>query len=53
LPDFIRTIGAARFGVMAGVAAALTAFFLWVAGVISEPAKTILYADLEPRNGRP
>jgi flagellar M-ring protein FliF len=50
LPDFIRTIGAARFGVMAGVAAALTAFFLWVAGVISEPAKTILYADLEPRN---
>jgi flagellar M-ring protein FliF len=35
---------------MAGVAAALTAFFLYIAGVISEPAKTILYADLEPRN---
>jgi flagellar M-ring protein FliF len=34
---------------MAGVAAALTAFFLYVAGVISEPAKTILYAGLEPR----
>ena len=40
----------ARFGVMAGVAAALTAFFLYVAGVISEPPKTILYAGLEPRD---
>jgi flagellar M-ring protein FliF len=48
--EFIRNIGAARFGVMAGVAAVLTAFFLYVAGVISEPAKTILYAGLEPRN---
>jgi flagellar M-ring protein FliF len=34
---------------MAGVAAALTAFFLYFAGVISEPAKSILYAGLEPR----
>ncbi|HEY4112977.1 MAG TPA: flagellar basal-body MS-ring/collar protein FliF [Rhizomicrobium sp.] len=50
MPDFIRSIGAARFGVMAGVAAALTAFFLYVAGVISEPPKSILYAGLEPRN---
>jgi flagellar M-ring protein FliF len=49
LSEFIRNVGAARFGVMAGVAAALTAFFLYVAGVISEPAKTILYAGLEPR----
>jgi len=50
LSEFIRNVGAARFGVMAGVAAALTAFFLYVAGVISEPAKTILYAGLEPRD---
>ncbi len=50
MPDFIKAIGAARFGVMAGVAAALTAFFLYVAGVISEPPKTILYAGLEPRD---
>src|SRR5271166_6461384 len=35
---------------MAGVAAALTAFFLYVAGVVSEPAMTILYAGLEPRD---
>jgi len=49
LPEFFRGVGAARFGAMAGVAAALTAFFLYVAGVISEPAKTILYAGLEPR----
>ena len=48
--ELIRNIGAARFGVMAGVAAALTAFFLYVAGVISEPAMTILYAGLEPRD---
>ncbi|HEX3672875.1 MAG TPA: flagellar basal-body MS-ring/collar protein FliF [Rhizomicrobium sp.] len=50
MSEFIRNVGAARFGVMAGVAAVLTAFFLYVAGVISEPAKTILYAGLEPRD---
>jgi flagellar M-ring protein FliF len=49
LPDFVRQFGAARFGVMAGVAAALTAFFLYVAGVITEPAKSVLYAGLDPR----
>ena len=48
--ELIKNIGAARFGVMAGVAAALTAFFLYVAGVVSEPAMTILYAGLEPRD---
>ena len=37
LPEFFKAIGAARFGVMAGVAAALTAFFLYVAGAITEP----------------
>ena len=42
MSDFIKNVGAARFGVMAGVAAVLTAFFLYVAGVISEPAKSIL-----------
>jgi flagellar M-ring protein FliF len=50
LPDFIKAIGAARFGVMAGVAAALTAFFLYVAGVLSEPPKSILYSGLEARD---
>jgi len=50
LLELIRNIGAARFGVMAGVAAALTAFFLYVAGVVSEPPMTILYAGLEPRD---
>jgi len=50
LPDFIKAIGAARFGVMAGVAAALTAFFLYVAGVISEPPKSILFSALESRD---
>ncbi len=50
MPDFFKAIGAARFGVMAGVAAALTAFFLYVAGVISEPPKAILFAGLETRD---
>ncbi len=48
--EFIRNFGAARFGAMAGVAAALTAFFLYAAGVVSEPAKSILYAGLEPKD---
>lgn len=50
MPEFFRTVGAARFGVMAGVAAALTAFFLYIAGVISEPPKSILFAGLDPRD---
>jgi flagellar M-ring protein FliF len=49
LPEFVKAIGAARFGVMAGVAAALTAFFLYVAGVISQPPKSILFSGLESR----
>src|SRR5215475_1913064 len=35
---------------MAGVAAALTAFFLYVAGVISQPPKSILFSGLESRD---
>jgi flagellar M-ring protein FliF len=35
---------------MAGVAAVLTAFFLYIAGAITEPPKTILFAGLEPRD---
>lgn len=50
MPDFVKAIGAARFGVMAGVAAALTAFFLYVAGVISEPPKSILFSGLDTRD---
>lgn len=50
LPDFIKAIGAARFGVMAGVAAALTVFFLYTAGVIATPPKSILFSALDPRD---
>lgn len=50
LPEFIKAIGAARFGVMAGIAAALTAFFLYVAGAITEPAKSVLFSGLDPRD---
>src|SRR6201985_1596034 len=35
---------------MAGVAPVLTAFFLYIAGAITEPPKTILYGGLEPRD---
>jgi flagellar M-ring protein FliF len=50
LPDFFKTVGAARFGVMAGVAAVLTAFFLYIAGAITEPPKSILFSGLESRD---
>jgi flagellar M-ring protein FliF len=50
VPDFFKQFGAARFGVMAGVAAVLTAFFLYIAGVLSEPPKTVLFSGLESRD---
>ncbi|MEJ1967324.1 MAG: flagellar basal-body MS-ring/collar protein FliF [Rhizomicrobium sp.] len=50
MPEFVKAIGAARFGVMAGVAAALTAFFLYVAGAVTEPAKSVLFSGLDPRD---
>jgi flagellar M-ring protein FliF len=50
LPEFFKTVGAARFGVMAGVAAVLTAFFLYIAGAITEPPKSILFSGLESRD---
>ncbi|MFL6534384.1 MAG: flagellar basal-body MS-ring/collar protein FliF [Pseudomonas sp.] len=50
MPEFFKTVGAARFGVMAGVAAVLTAFFLYIAGAITEPPKTILFSGLEARD---
>ena len=50
MPEFFRSVGAARFGVMAGVAAVLTAFFLYIAGAITEPPKSILYSGLESRD---
>lgn len=50
MPEFVKAIGAARFGVMAGVAAALTAFFLYVAGALTEPPKAILFSGLDPRD---
>jgi flagellar M-ring protein FliF len=50
LPDFFKAVTAARFGAMAGVAAVLTAFFLYIAGAITEPPKTILFSGLESRD---
>ncbi|MGZ9116821.1 MAG: flagellar basal-body MS-ring/collar protein FliF, partial [Methylocystis sp.] len=49
MPEFFKGLGAMRMGAMAGVAAALTAFFLYVFGAISEPPKAILFSGLEPR----
>jgi flagellar M-ring protein FliF len=50
LPEFLKGNGAARIGAMAGVAAALTGFFLYVFGVIAEPPKAILFSGLEARD---
>jgi flagellar M-ring protein FliF len=49
LPDFVKGFGAARIAALAGVAAALTFFFLYIFNVISEPPKAILFSGLEPR----
>ena len=49
MPEFWRGLGALRVGAMAGVAAALTGFFLYIFGVIAEPPMAILYSGLEPR----
>jgi flagellar M-ring protein FliF len=49
LPDFWKGMGALRVGAMAGVAAALTGFFLYIFGMIAEPPMAILYSGLEPR----
>lgn len=49
MPEFVKGIGAARIGAMAGVAATLTAFFLYVFGMIAEPPKSILYSGLDSR----
>jgi len=50
VPDFFKAVGAARFGVMAGIAAVLTAFFLYIAGTLTEAPKTILFSGLESRD---
>jgi flagellar M-ring protein FliF len=50
LPDFFKAVTAARFGAMAGIAAVLTAFFLYLAGAITEPPKTVLFSGLESRD---
>jgi flagellar M-ring protein FliF len=49
LPEFWKGLGALRVGAMAGVAAALTGFFLYIFGMIAEPPMAILYSGLEPR----
>ncbi len=50
MPDFFKAVTAARFGAMAGIAAVLTAFFLYLAGAITEPPKTVLFSGLESRD---
>lgn len=49
MPEVFKGIGAARIGAMAGVAAALTGFFLYVFGMIAEAPKAILFSGLEGR----
>lgn len=49
MPEFWKGLGALRVGAMAGVAAALTGFFLYIFGVIAEAPMAILYSGLEPR----
>ena len=49
MPEFFKGFGALRVGAMAGVAAVLTGFFLYVFGMIAEAPMAILYSGLEAR----
>lgn len=50
MAEIFKGAGLARFGAMAGIAAALTGFFLYVAGAISEPPQAVLFSGLDPRD---
>lgn len=44
--ETLRNLGPARLAMMAGVAAAILAFFIYFAGRVSQPEKELLYAEL-------
>ncbi len=47
--DTLKNLGPARLGIMAAVAAAIIAFFIYLTGRVATPEMALLYADLDPQ----
>jgi len=50
LSDTIRSLGPARLGLMAAVAASTLAFFIYLTSRLATPEMALLYADLDPQD---
>ncbi len=48
--DTIRSLGPARLGLMAAVAASALAFFIYLTSRLATPEMALLYADLDPQD---
>ncbi|KKJ76368.1 flagellar M-ring protein FliF [Kiloniella litopenaei] len=49
--DTLKNLGPVRLGIMAGVAAAIIAFFIYLTGRVATPEMALLYADLDTQDG--
>jgi flagellar M-ring protein FliF len=47
---FLRSMGAARLGAMAGLTIALVGAFVYVMNMMTQPAMSLLYSGLDPRD---
>ncbi|WP_026261435.1 flagellar basal-body MS-ring/collar protein FliF [Kiloniella laminariae] len=47
--DTLKNLGPIRLGIMAAVAAAIIAFFIYLTGRVATPEMALLYGDLDPQ----
>ena len=50
ISDTIRSLGPARLGLMAAVAAGILAFFIYLTSRLASPELALLYSDLDPQD---
>ncbi len=50
LTNTLRSLGPARLGLMAAVAAGIIAFFIYLSSRLATPGMALLYADLDPQD---
>ncbi len=50
LTNTLRSLGPARLGLMAAVAAGIIAFFIYLSSRLATPSMALLYADLDPQD---
>lgn len=50
MPEFLKSIGAARLGAMAGLTLALIGGFVYVMNMLSQPSMSLLFSGLDPRD---